>query len=93
MLKYRIEDRSTFEDVLLLPKYSMVILDEVSLKNKIPQTLECNIPVLCAEMDTVINHQTGICMSQEGEIVIIHKNMNVEEHTSKSKWSSNQRAA
>ena len=85
MIKDRIEDSLTFDDVLLLPGYSKVLPGEVSVKSKITQTLECNIPLLSATMDTVTKHQTAICMSQEGEIGIIHKNMNVEEQASEVK--------
>ena len=67
MLKYRIEDSFTFDDVLLLPGYSRVLPGVVSVKSKITQTLECNIPLLSATMDTVTKHQTAICMSQKGE--------------------------
>ena len=82
MLKYHIEDSFTFVDVLFLPGYSKVLPGEVSVKNKITQTLECNIPLLSSAMDTVTKHQTAICMSQEGGIGIIHKNKNVEEQAS-----------
>ena len=85
MLKYRIEDSFTFDDVLLLPGYSKVLPGEVSVKSKITQTLECNIPLLSATMDTVTKHQTAICMAQEGGIGIIHKNMNAEEQASQVK--------
>ena len=79
MLKDRIEDSLTFDDVLLLPGYSKVLPSEVSVKSRITQTLECNIPLISAAMDTVTEHQTEICMAQEGGIGIIHKNMTVEE--------------
>ena len=82
MLKYRIEDSFTFDDVLLLPGYSKVLPGQVSVKSKITQTLECHIPSLSAAMDTVTKHQTAICMSQEGGIGIIHKNKKVEEQAS-----------
>ena len=85
MLKYRIEDSFTFDDVLLLPGYSKVLPGEVSVKSKITQTLECNIPLLSAAMDTVTKHQTAICMSQEGGLGIIHKNMNAEKQASQVK--------
>ena len=79
MLKYLIEDSFTFDDVLLLPGYSKVLPGEVYVKNKITQTLECNIPLLSATMEMVTKHQTAICMSQEGGLGNIHKNMNAEE--------------
>ncbi len=36
-------------------------------------------------MDTVTEHQTAICMAQEGGLGIIHKNMNAEEQASQVK--------
>ena len=82
MLKDRIEDSLTFDDVILLPGYSKVLPGEVSVKSRITQTLECNIPLLSAAMDTVTERQTAICMAQEGGLGIIHKNMNAEEQAS-----------
>jgi len=85
MLKDRIEDSLTFDDVLLLPGYSKVLPSEVSVKSRITQTLECNIPLISAAMDTVTEHQTAICMAQEGGIGIIHKNMTAEDQANQEK--------
>jgi len=85
MLKDRIEESFTFDDVLLLPGHSKVLPANVSVKSKITQTLDCNIPFLSAAMDTVTEHQTAICMAQEGGIGIIHKNMNAEEQATQVK--------
>jgi len=85
MLKDRMEDSFTFDDVLLLPGHSKVLPVEVSVKSSITQTLDCNIPLLSAAMDTVTEHQTAICMAQEGGLGIIHKNMSAEEQASQVK--------
>ncbi|MBC8257910.1 MAG: IMP dehydrogenase [SAR324 cluster bacterium] len=85
MLKDRMEDSFTFDDVLLLPGYSKVLPADVSVKSKITQILECNIPLLSAAMDTVTEHQTAICMAQEGGIGIIHKNMTAEDQATQVK--------
>jgi len=85
MLKDHMEDSFTFDDVLLLPGHSKVLPVEVSVKSRITQTLDCNIPLLSAAMDTVTEHQTAICMAQEGGLGIIHKNMNAEEQASQVK--------
>ena len=79
MLKDRIEDSLTFDDVLLLPGHSKLLPSEVSVKSRITQTLGCNIPLLSAAMDTVTEHRTAICIAQEGGMGIIHKNMNYKD--------------
>ena len=79
MLKDRIEDSLTFDDVLLLPVHSKLLPSEVSVKSRITQTLGCNIPLLSAAMDTVTEHRTAICIAQEGGMGIIHKNMNSKD--------------
>ena len=79
MLIDRIEESYTFDDLLLLPGHSKVLPSEVSVKSRITQTLDCNIPFLSAAMDTVIEHKTAISMAQEGGIGIIHKNMSAED--------------
>ena len=79
MLKDRIEDSLTFDDVLLLPGHSKLLPSEVFVKSRITQTLGCNIPLLSAAMDTVTEHQTAICMAQEGGMGTIHKNMSSED--------------
>ena len=83
MLKDRIEDSLTFDDVLLLPGHSNLFPSEVSVKSRIIQTLGCNIPLLSAAMDTVTEHQTAICMAQEGGMDIINKNISSEDQARK----------
>ena len=75
MLKDRIEDSLTFDDVLLLPGHSKLLPSEVTVKRKIAQKMRCKIPLMSAAMDTVNEHQTAICISQEGGMGITHKNL------------------
>src|SRR5690242_15702434 len=65
----------TFDDILLLPGYSEVVPKDVSLKTRLTKTIELNIPLLSAAMDTVTEARLAIAMAQEGGIGIIHKNM------------------
>ncbi len=76
----RIElDALTFDDVLLLPGYSEILPNEVSLKTRLTREISLNIPLVSAAMDTVTEAPLAIAMAQEGGIGIIHKNMTIEQ--------------
>lgn len=74
----RIREALTYDDVLLVPKQSEVTPDKVSLKTKLTKTIELNIPLISAGMDTVTESRMAIAMARQGGIGIIHKNMSVE---------------
>ena len=76
----RIEQEAlTFDDVLLLPGYSEVVASDVSLKTRLTRTIDLNVPLVSAAMDTVTEAQLAIAMAQEGGIGVIHKSMTIEE--------------
>jgi len=68
----------TFEDVLLIPKYSEVLPKEVSLQTMLTRNIPLNIPMASAAMDTVTEYRAAIAMAHLGGIGIIHKNMDIE---------------
>ncbi len=75
----RIRKRAlTFEDVLLVPKYSEVLPKEVSLESKLTRNISLKIPMVSAAMDTVTEYRAAIAMARLGGIGIIHKNMDIE---------------
>ncbi|MCI5936516.1 MAG: IMP dehydrogenase [Eubacterium sp.] len=82
----------TFDDVLLVPSYSEVIPNQVSLKTHLTKKIALNIPMMSAGMDTVTEHRMAIAMARQGGIGIIHKNMSIEaqaEEVDKVKRSEN----
>jgi IMP dehydrogenase len=70
-----IQKALTFDDVLLLPAHSRVLPREVSLKTRLTRTLELNVPLVSAAMDTVTEARLAIAIAQEGGIGIVHKNL------------------
>ncbi|AFL67850.1 IMP dehydrogenase [Sulfurospirillum barnesii] len=68
----------TFEDVLLVPKYSEILPKEVDIKTQLTKRIHLNIPLVSAAMDTVTEHRAAIMMARLGGIGIIHKNMDIE---------------
>ena len=65
----------TFDDVLLVPAYSAVLPRDVSLLTRLTRSIELNIPLLSAAMDTVTEARLAIAMAQAGGIGIVHKNL------------------
>ena len=67
----------TFDDVLLVPQYSEVIPNQVSLETHLTKSIKLNIPMMSAGMDTVTENRMAIAMARQGGIGIIHKNMTI----------------
>ena len=70
-----IQKALTFDDVLLVPAHSTVLPREVSLTTRLTASIQLNIPVLSAAMDTVTEARLAIALAQEGGIGMVHKNM------------------
>jgi IMP dehydrogenase len=73
-----IRDGLTFDDLLLEPAYSMVLPKEVNVQTSLTKSIQLNIPIISAAMDTVTESQTAISMARQGGIGIIHKNMGIQ---------------
>ena len=73
------QEALTFDDVLLTPGYSEVVAREVDLKTRLTRTIELNIPLVSAAMDTVTESRLAIALAQEGGIGIVHKSMTIEK--------------
>ncbi len=68
----------TFDDVLLIPRYSAVHPREVSTVSRFTRTISLNIPLVSAAMDTVTEADMAIAMARAGGIGVLHKNMTLE---------------
>jgi IMP dehydrogenase len=69
----------TFDDVLLIPAKSDVLPRDVDVTTQLSKTLQLNIPILSAGMDTVTEAEMAIAMARQGGLGIIHKNMSIEQ--------------
>ncbi|MBW8190857.1 IMP dehydrogenase [Neiella marina] len=67
----------TFDDVLLVPAHSEVLPNTAELRTRLTKSIELNIPMLSAAMDTVTEARLAIALAQEGGIGFIHKNMSI----------------
>jgi IMP dehydrogenase len=75
----RIREGLAFDDVLLVPASSEVLPKDVDCRTELTREISLTVPLLSAAMDTVTEHETAICMAQNGGIGMIHRNMLVAE--------------
>ena len=75
----------TYDDVLLLPRYSDFSPQEAVLKSLLTRDISLNLPIISAAMDTVTESRMAIAMAESGGIGIIHKNNSIEEQASQVK--------
>src|SRR6266853_4664422 len=73
-----VDDGITFDDVLLIPSRSDFVPSDADTHTRLTRTIELNIPLISAPMDTVTEAALAIALAQEGGMGVIHKNMSVE---------------
>ncbi len=72
----------TFDDVLLVPRHSDVLPNQVDVSTHLTRNIRLNVPIASAAMDTVTESGLAIAMAQHGGIGVIHKNLSIEEQAS-----------
>lgn len=72
----------TFDDVLLVPRRSAVIPNEVDVSTQLTPKIRLNIPVVSAAMDTVSEAGMAIGMAVEGGVGVLHRYLSPEAQAS-----------
>ncbi len=73
-----IREALTFDDVLLLPAHSDFLPKDADLRTRLTKSIQINIPIISAAMDTVTEATLAIALAREGGLGVIHKNMTLE---------------
>lgn len=73
----------TFDDVLLVPKFSDVrSRREADTRSRFSRRIQLGIPIVSANMDTVTESAMAMAMARLGGIGVIHRFLTVEEQVS-----------
>ena len=71
----------TFDDVLLLPRYSDFLPSEAVTETYLTKNISLKTPLISAAMDTVTESRMGISLAEAGGLGIVHKNNSIEEQS------------
>ena len=86
-----IKEALTFDDVLLLPKYSNVLPSSTDISLKLTNTIYLKAPFFSSAMDTVTESNMAIAMGREGGMGIIHRNLKINKQSSEVKKVKNKK--
>jgi IMP dehydrogenase len=69
----------TYDDVLLVPRYSEVLPRDTNIQTKLSREIKLNVPFLSAAMDTVTESEMARALARNGGIGVVHKNMTIAQ--------------
>ena len=80
-----IKEALTFDDVLLLPKYSSVLPANTNILLQLTNKISLKVPFLTSAMDTVTESKMAIAIAKEGGLGIVHRNLDIKKQSAEIK--------
>ena len=86
-----IKEALTFDDVLLIPKFSSTLPTETNLSINLAKNLKLKIPFLSSAMDTVTESKMAIAIAHQGGLGVIHRNLSINSQIKEIKKVKNKK--
>ena len=80
-----IKEALTFDDVLLLPKYSGVLPSSTNIFLRLTDKISLKVPFLSSAMDTVTESKMAVAIAKEGGLGVIHRNLDIKKQSNEIK--------
>ena len=74
-----IKEALTFDDVLLVPRYSSILPSETNLITNLHSSLQLRVPFLSSAMDTVTESKMATAIAESGGLGVIHRNLTIKK--------------
>ena len=74
-----IKEALTFDDVLLLPRFSKILPSETDISLSLSKNIKLKSPFLSSAMDTVTESSMAIAIAKSGGIGIVHRNLKIKK--------------
>ncbi|MGL1891891.1 MAG: IMP dehydrogenase [Spirochaetaceae bacterium] len=74
-----IQEKLSYDDVLLVPDYADFFYANACVKTRIAKDIYLNSPIMSAAMDTVTEEKMAIALALQGGVGVIHRNLSYEE--------------
>jgi IMP dehydrogenase len=76
-----IKEALTFDDVLMLPRYSNVLPVNTNITLNLTNKIVLKVPFLSSAMDTVTESNMAIAIAKSGGIGVIHRNLKIKNQS------------